>query len=178
MLFEALHHKVFLPDDVVFEQCVGLHLRILDLQLVDLAEEAQDLALLLWAHPLRQQLLQTSGSILKLQKPALQQALKGQTWPLKTRCCRTIFRWFWKQLTGNPTFCFWILFCSAMSVTRFSRATATSWVSALSGGDSGQSESFSLSSLLMLSFLLSARHFLLRLLRSCSQLQKKKKYHW
>lgn len=72
-----------------------------------------------------------------------------------------------------PTFCLWIFFCSAMSVTRFSRAIATSWVSVLSGGDSGESESFSLSSLLTLSFLLSARHFLLRLLRSCSQLRDK-----
>lgn len=62
-----------------------------------------------------------------------------------------------------------------MSVTRFSRAIATSWVSVLSGGDSGESESFSLSSLLTLSFLFSARHFLLRLLCSCSQLGEKNK---
>lgn len=77
----------------------------------------------------------------------------------------------------NPTFCLWIFFCSATSVTRFSRAIATSWVSVLSGGDSGESESFSLSSLLILSFLLSARHFLLRLLCSCSQLGMREKCH-
>lgn len=77
VLLEALHHEVLLPDDVVFEQRVGLHLRVLDLQLVDLAEEAQDLALLLRAHPPRQQLLQAPGPIPKLQKPALEQRLEG-----------------------------------------------------------------------------------------------------
>lgn len=74
------------------------------------------------------------------------------------------------NILKKQTFCFWIFFCSAMRVTKFSRATATSRVSVLSGGESGESESFSLSSLLTLSFLLSERHFLLRLLCSCSQL--------
>lgn len=46
VLFEALHHKVFLPNNVVLEQRVGLHLCVLNLQLVNLAEEAQDLTLL------------------------------------------------------------------------------------------------------------------------------------
>lgn len=70
------------------------------------------------------------------------------------------------------TFCFRIFFWSAMRVTRVSLATATCWVSVLSGGDSGESESFSLSSLLKLSFLFSARHFLLRRILSCSQLRR------
>lgn len=47
VLLKALHDKVLLTDNVVLEQRVGLHLRVLDLQLVNLAEEAQDLALLL-----------------------------------------------------------------------------------------------------------------------------------
>lgn len=38
VLLEALHHKVLLADDVVLEQCVRLHLGILDLQLVHLAQ--------------------------------------------------------------------------------------------------------------------------------------------
>lgn len=76
VLLEALHHKVFLPDDVVFEQRVWLHLRVLDLQLVDLTEEAQDLPLLLWAHSSGQQLLQAPRPITKLQEPALQQRLE------------------------------------------------------------------------------------------------------
>lgn len=53
VLLEALHHYVLLADDVVLEQRVRLHLHVLDLQLVHLAEEAQDLALLLRAHPPR-----------------------------------------------------------------------------------------------------------------------------
>lgn len=72
------------------------------------------------------------------------------------------------------TFCLCIFFCSAISTTRFSLAMATSWVSVLSGGESGVSESFSLSSLLKLSFLCSPRHFLWCLLRSCSQLKRNK----
>lgn len=36
VLLEALHHGVLLPDEVVLEQGVRLHLRILDLQLVHL----------------------------------------------------------------------------------------------------------------------------------------------
>lgn len=72
------------------------------------------------------------------------------------------------------TFCLRIFFCSAISTTRFSLAMATSWVSVLSGGESGVSESFSLSSLLKLSFLCSPRHFLWCLLRSCSQLKRNK----
>lgn len=47
VLLKALHHKVLLPDDAVFDQSVGLHLCVLHLQLVDLAEEAEDFALLL-----------------------------------------------------------------------------------------------------------------------------------
>lgn len=63
-----------------------------------------------------------------------------------------------------------------MSVTRFSLAMATSGVSELSGRDSGESESFSLSSLLKLSFLLSPCHFFLLLKRSCSQLDTDRKH--
>ena len=47
VLLETLHHKVLLPDHVVLEQRVRLHLCVPDLQLVDLAEEAQNLSLLL-----------------------------------------------------------------------------------------------------------------------------------
>lgn len=77
-----------------------------------------------------------------------------------------------RQESGSAarTFCLWSFFCSAVSVTRFSRASLTSWDSVLSGGDSGESESFSLSSFFRLSFFLSACHFLLCLLCSCSQL--------
>lgn len=75
VLLKALHHKVFLSDHIVFEQSMGLHLCILDLQLVDLAEKAEDLALLLRAYPPRQQLLQASGLVSKLQKPTLKQRL-------------------------------------------------------------------------------------------------------
>ncbi len=96
----------------------------------------------------------------------------------RVRCLHVSFLRHERQLNyvthSSLTFCFCIFFCSAMSVTRFSRAIATCWVSVLSGGDSGESESFSLSSLLTLSFLLSALHFLLRRLRSCSQLGDKK----
>jgi len=88
--------------------------------------------------------------------------------------CRRATLLFFKMLMDKPTFCFWIFFRSSISVFRFSRATATSRVTVLSGGDSEESESFSLSSLLTLSFLLSARHFLLRLFHSCSQLEEEK----
>lgn len=71
------------------------------------------------------------------------------------------------------TFCLWSFFCSAVRATRASRASLTSWDSLLSGGDSGESESFSLSSFLRLSFFLSACHLRLCLLRSCSQLGRK-----
>lgn len=80
-----------------------------------------------------------------------------------------------EETRTKPTFCFWIFFCSAARKVRFSRASSTSWVSVVSGGDSVESESFSLSSFLTLSFLLSARHLLLRLLLSCSQLRKEKR---
>lgn len=53
VLLKALHHYVLLANDVVLEQRVRLHLHILDLQLVHFAEEAQDFALLLGAHPSR-----------------------------------------------------------------------------------------------------------------------------
>lgn len=75
VLLEALHYKVLLPDDVVLEQRVRLHLCVLDLQLVDLAQEAQDLALLLRAHPPWEQLLQAPSSIPELQESTLQQRL-------------------------------------------------------------------------------------------------------
>lgn len=79
-------------------------------------------------------------------------------------------------VTNDITFCFCIFFCSVMSVTRFSLAMATSCVSVLSGNDSGESESFSLSSLLKVSFLLSPCHFFLLLKRSCSQLDGDRLY--
>lgn len=75
VLLEALHHKVLLPDDVVLEQRVRLHLCVFDLQLVNLAQEAQDLALLLRAHSPREQLLQAPSSIPELQESTLQQRL-------------------------------------------------------------------------------------------------------
>lgn len=71
VLLEALHHKVLLSDHIVFEQGVGLHLSVLDLQLVDLTEEAQHLPLLLAAHPARKQLLQAPGPLTQLHKVAL-----------------------------------------------------------------------------------------------------------
>lgn len=90
MLLEALHHKVLLSDDVVLEQRVGLHLRVLDLQLVDFAEEAQDLALLLRAHSPWQQLLQAAGAISELQEPALQQRLQRKTTGARVGLYKTI----------------------------------------------------------------------------------------
>ena len=75
VLLVALHRKVLLADDVVLEQGVRLHLGVADLQLVDLAEEAQHLALLLGAHPARQQLLQALGALPQLQEAALQRRL-------------------------------------------------------------------------------------------------------
>lgn len=79
VLLEALHHKVLLADDAVLQQRVRLDLRVLDLQLVDLAEESQDLPLLVRAHPPVQQLLLAPGLIPQLQEPALQQHLGGGT---------------------------------------------------------------------------------------------------
>lgn len=76
VLLEALHHEVLLSDDAVLQQRVRLNLRVLDLQLVDLAEEAQDLALLVCAHPPVQQLLLPPGLVPQLQEPALQQHLE------------------------------------------------------------------------------------------------------
>lgn len=90
VLLEALHHKVFLPDDVVLEQRVGLHLRVLDLQLVDLAEEAQDLALLLRAHPPGQQLLQAPAPIAELQESALEQRLEDEREKERSMCARFV----------------------------------------------------------------------------------------
>ena len=54
LLFVVLEdEEVPPPDLVLLEQVVRLHLDLLDLQLVDLAEQGQDLALLLRADPLR-----------------------------------------------------------------------------------------------------------------------------
>lgn len=77
VLLEALHHEVLLSDDAVLQQRVRLDFHVLHLQLLDLAEETQDLALLAGAHAPVQQLLQASGLIPQLQEPALQQHLRG-----------------------------------------------------------------------------------------------------
>lgn len=166
VLLEALHHKVLLPDDAVLQQRVRLNLRVLDLQLVDLAEESQDLPLAVGAHPLEEQLLLAPGLIPQLQEPALQQHLEDERWD-EGRSFTSESR------PAARTFCLWSFFCSAVSVSRFSRASLTSWDSVLSGGVSGESESFSLSSFFRLSFFLSACHFLLCWLCSCSQLGQK-----
>lgn len=78
VLLKALHYKVLLPDDVVFEQCVRLHLRVFNLQLVNLAEETQNFTLLLRTHPSGQQLLQALGPISKIHKSVLEQRLDGE----------------------------------------------------------------------------------------------------
>ena len=54
LLLVVLQNEKIAPSDLVLlEQVVRLHLDLLDLQLVDLAEQGQDLALLLRADPLR-----------------------------------------------------------------------------------------------------------------------------
>lgn len=60
VLFETLHYYVFLSDHVVLKQCAGLHLCVLDLQLVNLAEEAKHFPLLLRAHAAGEKLFKTS----------------------------------------------------------------------------------------------------------------------
>lgn len=77
VLLEALHHKVLLSDHAVPQQRVRLHFRVLHLQLVDLAEESQDLALLVGAPAPVQQLLQAPGLIPQLREPAVEQHLRG-----------------------------------------------------------------------------------------------------
>jgi len=74
---EAAHHRVLLADDVVPEEGARLHLCVLHLQLVHLAEQAEHLALLLGAHLARQQLLQAPRALPLLQEPSLQQHLQG-----------------------------------------------------------------------------------------------------
>ncbi|MEE6524002.1 hypothetical protein FKM82_023185 [Ascaphus truei] len=75
-MLEPLHHIVLLADHVVLEQGVGLHLRVLDLQLVHFAQEAQHLPLLLRAYAPGKHLLQPPGLVTDVLKPLLQLQLQ------------------------------------------------------------------------------------------------------
>lgn len=76
VLFKTLHYHIFLSDHVVLEQRAGLHLCVLDLQLVDLAEEAKHFPLLLWAHTAGEKLFEMSSLLSQLCQALLQSGLK------------------------------------------------------------------------------------------------------
>lgn len=75
MLLQAAHRLAAVAERAVPEQRVRLHLRVLHLQLVHAAQQAEDLALLLGADAPRQRLLQAPAPRPQLAAALLQRQL-------------------------------------------------------------------------------------------------------